>query len=192
MENREIIIGADMSEEELMHYGRKGMKWYQNIYSKAKTSSEKRKEKKKAEAAAERQKRIDSGKIKPKDMTDDELRARKARLQAEKDVKDLEKQTKVANKGAEFVKKAAMGPGKKILWDTSVDLAAQTFKKVGAAKINELLHKAGFGDKEIREFVKTLSDEDLKKENERLKAESEYVNYRRDEDFVFTNNQKKK
>ena len=192
MENRDMGIAPDLSEDELMHYGRKGMKWYQNIYTKAKTSSEHRKEKKKAEAAAERQKRIDSGKIKPKDMTDDELRARKARLQAEKDVKELENKTKVLNKGAEFVKSAAMGPGKKILWDTSVDLAAQTFKKVGATKINELLRKAGFGDQDIREFVKTLSDEDLKKENERLKAESDYINYHRDEDFVFTNNQKKK
>lgn len=145
MENREIFIGADMSEDELMHYGRKGMKWYQNIYTKAKASSEHRKEKKKAEAAAERQKRIDSGKIKPKDMTDDELRARKARLQAEKDVKDLEKQTKVANKGAEFIKSAAMGPGKKIFWDTSVDVAAQTFKTVEVDRVNKFMEKYGFG-----------------------------------------------
>lgn len=148
MENRDMGIAPDLSEDELMHYGRKGMKWYQNIYTKAKTSSEHRKEKKaekeevkKAEAAAERQKRIKEGKIKPKDMTDAELRARRERLQMERDVKDLEKKTKIANKGAEFIKSAAMGPGKKVFWDTSVDLAAQSFKSVGADKVNGWLQK---------------------------------------------------
>lgn len=152
MENRDINIGVDLAEDELMHYGRKGMKWYQNIYTKAKVSSDnhkakkaKKEEAKKAEAAADRQKRINEGKIKPKDMTDDELRARKQRLEMEKSVKDLEKQTKIANKGAEFVKSAAMGPGKKIFWDTSVDVAAQTFKTVEVDRVNKFMEEHGFG-----------------------------------------------
>lgn len=152
MENREIIIGADVSKGELMHYGRKGMKWGQHIFGKVQSANTKHKEKKaekaekkKAEEAADRQKRIDSGKIKPKDMTDDELRARKERLQMERDVKELQSKTKVASKGAEFVKSAAMGPGKKIFWDTSVDVAAQTFKTVEVDRINKFMEEHGFG-----------------------------------------------
>lgn len=154
MENRDINIGADMSEEELMHYGRQGMKWGQHIFGKVKTANVNRKRKKnlvkarqvraeKARTAAERQEAIRKGKIKPKDMTDAELKARTERLRAEKAYNDLRSEMTKANtsKGKKYITDFAMGPGKKILWDTSVDLVAQSFKSVGADKTNKWLQE---------------------------------------------------
>ena len=154
MENREIIIGADLSEDELMHYGRVGMKWGQHIFGKVKAANTKHKRKKnlekarqakveKAKAAAERQEAIRKGKIKTKDLTDDELRARTERLRAEKAYNDLKAETTKVNvsKGKKYLTDFAMGPGKKILWDTSVDLVAQSFKSVGADKTNKWLQE---------------------------------------------------
>ena len=49
MENHEFsdeLYQIDMSSDELMHYGRKGMKWYQNIYTKHKQRKVKKKLKK--------------------------------------------------------------------------------------------------------------------------------------------------
>lgn len=144
-----------MQNDELMHYGRQGMKWGQHIYSQiktAKTNKRRRQNLEKArkakvekqKAAVERQKALDSGKIKAKDMTDAELKARTARLEAERDYNKLLKDTKTVNKGKAFIKSAAMGPGKKIFFDTSVDLAAQTFKAIGADEINKYMRRYGF------------------------------------------------
>lgn len=145
------------NNDELMHYGRQGMKWGQHIYGQVKTASTNRRRKKnlakarkakaeKQKTDAERQKALRNRKIKPKDMTDDELKAQISRLESEKRYKDLVKDTKQANvnKGKEFLKSAAMGPGKKILFDTTVDIAAQTFKAVGVKKVNEILNQKGF------------------------------------------------
>lgn len=145
----------NLRPDELMHYGRLGMKWGRHIYGQVKTARTNKKRKQnlakarkakieKQKSAAERQKALDSGKIKAKDMTDAELKARTARLQAEKQYNDLMRDTKTVNKGKTFIKSAAMGPGKKIFFDTSVDLAAQTFKAVGADEINKHMRKYGF------------------------------------------------
>lgn len=86
-------------EDELMHYGRKGMKWYQNIYTKHKQSQLKKKRKKSLEKARKtkdinkknaevRAKKLKAGKIKIKDMTDDELKAFTNRINLEKDYKE--------------------------------------------------------------------------------------------------------
>ena len=40
MEN-EVLYQVDMASDELMHYGRKGMKWYQSIYGSKKSSGRK-------------------------------------------------------------------------------------------------------------------------------------------------------
>ena len=145
------------NNDELMHYGRQGMKWGQHIYGQVKTASTNRRRKKnlakarkakaeKYKTAEERKKAINAGKIKPKDMTDDELKDRIERLKSEQRYKELMNDAKQANanKGKAFLKSAAMGPGKKILFDTTVDIAAQTFKAVGVKKVNEILNKKGF------------------------------------------------
>lgn len=146
------------NNDELMHYGRQGMKWGQHIYGQVKTAKTNRRRKKnlakarkakaeKYKTAEERKKAINAGKIKPKDMTDDELKDRIERLKSEQRYKELMNDTKKANanKGKEFLKSAAMGPGKKIFFDTSVDIAAQTFKALGVKKVNEILREKGLG-----------------------------------------------
>ena len=145
------------NNDELMHYGRKGMKWGEHIYGQVKTARTNRQRKKnlakarkakaeKYKTAEERQKALNSGKIKPKDMTDDELKDRIERLKSEQRYAELMNDAKQANinKGKAFFKSAAMGPGKKIFFDTSVDIAAQTFKALGVKKVNEILNKKGF------------------------------------------------
>ena len=145
------------NNDELMHYGRKGMKWGEHIYGQVKTARTNRQRKKnlakarkakaeKYKTAEERKKAINAGKIKPKDMTDDELKDRIERLKSEQRYAELMNDAKQANinKGKAFLKSAAMGPGKKILFDTTVDIAAQTFKAVGVKKVNEILNKKGF------------------------------------------------
>ena len=146
------------NNDELMHYGRKGMKWGEHIYGQVKTARTNRQRNKnlakarkakaeKYKTAEERKKAINAGKIKPKDMTDDELKDRIERLKNEQRYKELMNDTKQvnANKGKAFLKSAAMGPGKKIFFDTSVDIAAQTFKAIGVKKVNEILRKKGLG-----------------------------------------------
>lgn len=92
-------------DDELMHYGRKGMKWGQHIFSKAKSyGSAKRKEmqlnkarKEKAktrEAALKRAEKIKSGKMSPKKMTDKEL---EDFITEKNKRKDLERQYKKLN-----------------------------------------------------------------------------------------------
>ena len=146
------------NNDELMHYGRQGMKWGQHIYGQVKTAKTNRRRKKnlakarkakaeKYKTAEERKKAINAGKIKPKDMTDDELKDRIERLKNQQRYKELMHDTKQvnANKGKAFLKSAAMGPGKKIFFDTTVDIAAQTFKAVGVKKVNEILREKGLG-----------------------------------------------
>lgn len=82
--------------DELYHYGRKGMKWGQHIYGKVKQASTKRKRRKSLEKA--RAAKVQKAKVaaenakKPKrleDMTDDEIRSAINRLQMEKQYKQL-------------------------------------------------------------------------------------------------------
>lgn len=146
---------ADSDSDELMHYGRKGMKWGQNIYGRIKTARTNKKRRKnleraraakvaKQKAAAERKKLLDSGKLSAKQMTDEELKDRITRLEQEKRYKDLVRDTTTISKGKKYVSDFAKGPGKKIFFDTSVDLAAQTFKAVEADKINQFMRKYGY------------------------------------------------
>ena len=102
MENHEFseeLYQIDMSSDELMHYGRKGMKWYQNIYTKHKQRKVKKQRKEaleKARAAKEAKKKDAEEKekiLKSGDrkkiienkhrFTDDELRQAITRLELE-------------------------------------------------------------------------------------------------------------
>lgn len=146
---------ANDDPDELMHYGRQGMKWGQHIFGKIKTAKTNRKRKKnleraraakvaKQKAAVERKKLLDSGKLSAKQMTDDELSAQIRRLENEKRYKELVRDTTTISKGKKYASDFAKGPGKKIFVDTTVDLAAQTFKAVEADKINKFMRQYGF------------------------------------------------
>lgn len=118
MENYEIKTTglADMSEDELMHYGRKGMKWGQHIFGSVKAAKTKRKRKKnlekarqakveKQKAEAERKAKLKAGKLKPKDMTTDELKDFIARRKLEEEYKSLNRQQ--WSKGKSFAARVA-------------------------------------------------------------------------------------
>ena len=89
MENNNTFIGAP-TKDELMHYGRKGMKWGQNIFGKKLSSLKKRKgdsdsddgEPNKPKQAAPPKKTV-------KDMSDAELQREVNRLQLEQRYKQL-------------------------------------------------------------------------------------------------------
>lgn len=85
---------------ELMHYGRKGMKWYQHIFgeidkraayasAKLKAASEKAKANREAERLVERDKKTVSSAKALRSLSTDELKARIDRLNLEKQYKDL-------------------------------------------------------------------------------------------------------
>lgn len=116
---------AHPHEEELYHYGRKGMKWGQHIFGKAKSYVVKRKKSKQLEKArdakakkqkeaAERKKLVESGRLSVKKMTDDEIRTKMERMQLEKDYKKLLSETSKAQKGKDFVGKVMERSGENI------------------------------------------------------------------------------
>lgn len=95
-------------EDVLMHYGRKGMKWYQSIYgSKKKKSSGIKRAKAKVRKLSEDQKeRLDrkAAVKKRRTLSDADIKKRIERLKLEKELKDLTE--------------ANIGPGKS--WVTKV------------------------------------------------------------------------
>ena len=99
-------------ENELYHYGRKGMKWYQNIFTKGKNAvGSKRRSKDEGDAddgnAPVKKKTI-------KDLSDDELRAKISRLELEKRYADLSHVETTASKGKAFIADVLEKSGKNI------------------------------------------------------------------------------
>lgn len=140
--------------DELMHYGRKGMKWGQNIYGKIKTYNTNRKRKKnlakaravraeKAKQEEERAKQSAKNAGKPKAakyMTEEELNKAIARLELEKRYIDLMRQTdtpKQVTRGQKFVSEVIENSGRNI--------ATQATTFVMGYGMNKVLEKA-FGD----------------------------------------------
>lgn len=85
-------LGSDMSTEELMHYGRKGMKWYQNIFSKGKLGGKKGRSDNTDNSPDEKNKSSSSssGSKSVKNMSDEELTSAIARAKSVKDMTDTE------------------------------------------------------------------------------------------------------
>lgn len=95
-------------------------------------------------AAEQRKKDVAAGKIRAKDMTDEELQARIDRLNSEKRYKQLMEETdqtsKIASYGKQFAKK---------MWDQAIVPAAT---EAGKQIIKDALIKASKGDAKIEEF----------------------------------------
>lgn len=155
-----------IKENELYHHGIKGMKWgvrHENrgvggdrdiggTIKKYRTARKRKKNLVKAratreanrKAAAERQELLKKGKISPKKMTDEELREQTDRLRAEATYKRELKNARTVSKGRSAVESFAKGPGKKIFFDTTVDIAAQSFKAIGVKEVNRIFNQHGF------------------------------------------------
>lgn len=155
-----------VNENELYHHGIKGMKWGvrhdkrgggggQGLSGSIKNYRVARKRKKalvkaratreaNRKAAAERQELLKKGKISPKKMTDEELKQQTERLRAETIYKNELKNARTVSKGRSAVENFAKGPGKKIFFDTTVDIAAQSFKAIGVKEVNRIFNQHGF------------------------------------------------
>lgn len=122
-------------ENELYHYGRKGMKWGQHIYGRARSANASRKKitskiadnyqrrrvaKQKAKAAEEKARAEHELLRKPaRKMTTAELKARIERLELEKKYKNLQQDTSGVAKGKAFVEKVLEKSGENILTQLS-------------------------------------------------------------------------
>lgn len=145
-------------DDELYHYGRLGMKWGQHIFGKvkAKKVAKQRKESlekarkartEKRQAEAERQKKLASGKLSVKEMTDAELQQKINRLNLERTYKSLEKEAKMANstsnRGKRFVNRFIDSSLDKIADNVAADLTAQATKVLLTKAINSALGEEG-------------------------------------------------
>lgn len=93
-----------LNNNELYHYGRKGMRWYQNIFSRDKNSSTRKKTKTSESDTIQTSTKKSSTKSKNvKSMTSEELKQRIERLKLEKELRDLDPQLKARSRGKEFV-----------------------------------------------------------------------------------------
>ena len=137
---------------ELYHYGRKGMKWYQNIYTKhkqrqvAKKRAEglkKAREAKVAKAAeaAERQRLVESGKLSVKKMTNEEIERRLQRIELEKKYKEAIKSNRELDKGKRFIEKFLTSTIDKTAENAAADVVAQSLKVLTTRGANSLFGK---------------------------------------------------
>ena len=106
--------------------------------------AKKKEEEQKAKAAAERQKLIKAGKIKTKDMTDEELRSRIDRINLEKSYKEAIRNEQSFDRGKRFVNKFVDSTIDKVAENTSADVVAQTLKVLMVKSVNKTLESKGF------------------------------------------------
>lgn len=167
-----IVHGQLCPTDELYHHGTKGMKWgirrYQNkdgsltaagkkrrslaetirdyrTNKKRKASLEKARQTKAAnkKAAEDRAKALAKGKIKAKNMTDAELKAKIARMELEKNYHELVSKTdkSVSARGKRFVDKLLDSTIDKVADNAAADIVAQSVKVLLADKTNKLFDR---------------------------------------------------
>ena len=181
-----------MENNELYHYGRKGMKWYQNIFSKDKTgdSNKKSGDSDDSEGGKKAGSGSDSSAPKTKsvkDMSDAELNEAIKRLELEKRYVDLVKATSPKppqqsqnqnqnNSKDDKKEKTLVDHGKEFVGDvlkqSGKNLAVQTLNYYGAQALNKAIAKGN------EEKLKKMSPEDRQF-------------YESIPEVIFTNNKKK-
>lgn len=201
-------VDMDMSPDELYHYGRKGMKWGQNIFGKIsehrKASKRKKQLAKAREAREKRQEELKSNKVSIKDMSDAELKKRLDRLRLERDTLQAERDTITfqqsineltapkKKKGENFLKKFADGAVAPALTDAGKELLTKYLKKTGAKalgvddktvdtvadKLKKQAEKAG--------WEKAIAEAEVAKRKNRKEAERDAAEKRAEKDIEDT------
>lgn len=121
-------------QDELYHYGTKGMKWgvirtaeqLGHIVKSVYDSHKAKKRTKEEAATAKKRSKITN----PKKLTTEELNARIKRLQLEKDYNDLVKDTDSTRKGKNFVMDILESSGKNLLTQVTNHYGAKALNKV--------------------------------------------------------------
>lgn len=131
----------------IQHHGILGQRWgvrrYQNKDGSLTAAGRRRaglRSKKSDDSAKE--KSSTPAKKTVKDMTDAELQEKIRRLELEKRYSDLQAATNPqVNRGKKFVKDYISPATKKVIWDTSVDVAAQAVKRILSKQVNDAITK---------------------------------------------------
>lgn len=162
------------SDDFLMHYGRRGMKWYQHVYgevqSQAKYASKGGSSKdsgpsktgviKRISSAVKGTKAKEQNVRKLSDISDDELRKLISRAQLEKQYKDLN--PRKVSAGEQIVKRVL------------VPVMEQQAKNLLNAKLSKMVENLSKDSKQSSGRVEDMSYEDLKKAVSRGTLEEQY------------------
>lgn len=164
----EIHSSIDSSEE-LMHYGRKGMKWYQNIFTKDKVGSRKKGKSDKDDEDDESKSKGSSSsapaKKSAKDMSEAELMSAIRHLQLEKQYRDLEAQS------AAELDPPKTSKGKEFVSDFVKKAAVPALQEAGKSVIKDWLVKVGKEAMGLNEKQVEDAGAKLKKEVETLELQ---------------------
>jgi hypothetical protein len=100
------LMHTELRNDELMHYGRKGMKWYQHVFTNAASVRSNHALKKAEKQAKKDTKETSKQHRRIKKMSDDELKKNISRLKLEKEYKDLKTSSNNKAKAVSAGKKA--------------------------------------------------------------------------------------
>jgi hypothetical protein len=166
-----------MDNNELMHYGRKGMKWYQNIFTKKKSSGKKsdqddddnqeQKPKSSSQSSKPKQKSV-------KEMSNAELREAMNRLQDEARYKQMLAADK--SKGAKFINTVAND----VIKPAVINAGRNAVQDFATKKIKDVM---GLNKTSELDKIKRMNDAmRTKKENAELNKWWEEEKRRREKD----------
>lgn len=165
----------DVNPDELLHYGRKGMKWGQHIFGKIKTAASNARARRKVNQETRKQeKAADALRKKPlSKLTDAELKARIDRLTKEKQAFDLQQQLSKVDQ-----KKVSLG--KTFMQKAIDDVAVPAAINAGKEVLERWLKKKGYNIAGLKDnqYAKDIKDE-LQEAANIAKNKYDKLNYER-------------